>query len=313
LFTDAEWNTLRNLAANRKYVAIKNGKPTERKYTYLDRAKSLYEGKGLNSESVEEEAIAEVFRDYADGKIKLAGRPRTLFERIKNFFNAIFRANQDAGFKTVEDIFDNVKSGNIGKRDRLPQDPLGTVEGEARKWSIKNFSPQLPVAPEGTREHKLPYELLIQGDGTPPSVPITQKYTPANAARNNSSIELIIQNNPNALMSVDGWMKAMQEGLGGDFIPAPPLVAIEYSQNPQVMADKLKQLTPELKKGVDEGFAFVDQIRNIYESGEATPRMTMDLFVWGILSRGAGPVQQEGAFIDVIDSAYPQRKPHGNP
>ena len=33
--------------------------------------------------------------------------------------------------------------------------------------------------------------------------------------------------------------------------------------------------------------------------------MTLDLFVWGILSRGAGPVQQEGAFIDIIDNAYP--------
>ena len=33
--------------------------------------------------------------------------------------------------------------------------------------------------------------------------------------------------------------------------------------------------------------------------------MTADLFIWGILSRGAGPVQQEGAYIDVIDSAKP--------
>ena len=305
LFNDAEWKSLTDSVAKRKYVAIKNGKPVERRYTYLDRAKSMYSNMGLNDASIEEEAIAEMFRDYADGKIKVAGRPRTLFERIKDFFSAIFKANQDAGFKSVEDIFDNVKSGNIGKRDRVIADPTDTVEAEARAYSIKNFSPQLPMAPEGTREHKLPYELLMRGDGTPPTVPITQKYTPANAARNNSSIEQIMQNNPDALMSVDGWMKAMQEGLGGDFIPAPPLVAIEYSQNPQVMADKLKQLTPELKKGVDEGFEFVDQIRNIYESGEATPRMTMDLFVWGILSRGAGPVQQEGAFIDIIDSAYP--------
>lgn len=305
LFSDAEWKSLTDSVAKRKYVAIKNGKPVERKYTYLDRAKSMYSGMGLNDASVEEEAIAEMFRDYADGKIKVVGRPKTLFERIKNFFNAIFKANQDAGFKSVEDIFDNVKSGNIGKRDRVIADPTDTVEAQSLAYSIKNFSPKLPVAPEGTRSHQLPYELLIEGNGTPPVASITQEYKPNNVARNNSSIEQIIQDNPDALMSVDGWMKAMQDGLGGDFIPAPPLVAIEYSQNPQAMADKLKQLTPELKKGVDEGFAFVDQIRDIYESGEATPRMTMDLFVWGILSRGAGPVQQEGAFIDVIDSAYP--------
>jgi hypothetical protein len=305
VFSDAEWNSLTKFAANRKYVHIKNGKPVERKYTYLDRAKSMYQGMGLNDASIEEEAIAEVFRDYADGKIKVAGRPRTLLERIKNFFNAIFRANQDAGFNSVEDIFDNVKSGNIGRRERVIADPTDTVEAQSRAYSIKQFSPVLPVAPEGVTAHKLPYELLIKGTGAAPTIPITQSYTPANAARNNSSIEQIIQNNPDALMSVDGWMKAMQEGLGGDFIPAPPLVAIEYSRNPQAMADKLAKLTPELRRGVDEGFKFVDQIRNIYESGQASPRMTMDLFVWGILSRGAGPVQQEGAFIDVIDSAYP--------
>jgi hypothetical protein len=305
LFSDAEWNSLRRSVAERKYVHIKDGKPVERKYTYLDRAKSMYTGMGLNDASIEEEAIAEMFRDYADGKIKIAGRPRTLFERIKDFFGAIFGANQDAGFNSVEDIFDNVRSGKVGGRERVAANPEAEVEAESRAFSLKRFTPELPMAPPEARAHKLPYELLIEGNGQDPIVPITQKFTPANAARNNSAIELIMENNPDAMMSVGNWAKAMQEALGGDFIPAPPLVGIEYSQNPQVMADKLKQLTPELKNGVDEGFAFVDQIRDIYESGNATPRMTMDLFVWGILSRGAGPVQQEGAFIDVIDSAYP--------
>ncbi|WP_347852399.1 hypothetical protein, partial [Planktomarina sp.] len=305
LFSDAEWSSLTGAVKQRKYVQIKNGKPVERKYTYLDRATAMYSGKlNYTPESIEEEAIAEMFRDYADGKIKVIGRPKTLFERIKNFFRAIFKANQDVGINSVEDIFNDVKSGNIGKRDRLPE-PDAEVTEDVVRQSIRNFDPKLPVAPQDARAHKLPYELLIQGNGSPAVLPITQAYTPANSNRNNSSIEQIIANNPDAMMSVEGWMKAMQEGLGGDYIPAPPLVAIKYSQNPQAMADKLKQLTPELKKGVDEGFEFVDQIREIYQSGEASPRMTMDLFVWGILSRGAGPVQQEGAFIDIIDSAYP--------
>ena len=304
LFSDAEWSSLTGAVKQRKYVQIKNGKPVERKYTYLDRATAMYTGKGLNSASIEEEAIAEMFRDYADGKIKVVGRPKTLFERIKNFFKAIFKANQDVGINSVEDIFNDVKSGNLGNRDRLPEPDAEVTEAVSRQ-SIRNFAPKLPTAPQDARAHKLPYELLIEGNGSPAAFPITQSYTPANADRNNSSIEQIIANNPDAMMSVGGWMKAMQEGLGGDYLPAPPLVAINYSQNPNIMADKLKQLTPELKKGVDEGFEFVDQIREIYQSGEASPRMTMDLFVWGILSRGAGPVQQEGAFIDIIDSAYP--------
>ena len=146
------------------------------------------------------------------------------------------------------------------------------------------------MAPEGSRAHKLPHQLLVQGTGARPSVKITQSYTPENAAANNSSIEQIIERHPDAMMSEENWMEAMQDALGGDFLPAPPLVGIEYSRSPERMAEKLQQLTPELRKGVDEGFEYVDQIRKIYESGEAQPRMTMDLFVWGILSRGAGPV-----------------------
>ncbi len=315
LFTDEEYNSLVKAAKSRKYVAIKDGKPTERKYTYFERAEVIYQGMGLNNIGIEEEAVAELFRDYADGKIKLAGRPKTLFERIKNFFTSVFKATKDAGFNDVEDIFENVRSGEIGRRERAktPLDNLKDLQAQARSdvdqqaqaFSLKTFYPKLPFAPEGVRAHNLPHQLLVEGDGTPPQVKITKKYTPKNAAANNSSIEQIIAEHPDALLSDAKWLQAMQAALGGDYLPAPPLVGIEYSKSPEAMAEKLRQLTPELRKGVDEGFNYVNQIRDIYYSGQANPRMTMDLFVWGILSRGAGPVQQESAFIDIIDSAYP--------
>lgn len=310
LFKDAEFSTLANAARKRKYVHIKNGKPSTRKYTYFERAEAMYKPMGLNKAAIEEEAIAEMFRDYADGKIELIGKPRNLFRRILNFLFGVKDASRDAGFAGVSDIFDGIKSGEIGKRERIAPtekaDPdQGDVEQESIKFSTKAFFPKLNMAPEGSRAHKLPHQLLVQGTGARPSVKITQSYTPENAAANNSSIEQIIERHPDAMMSEENWMEAMQDALGGDFLPAPPLVGIEYSRSPERMAEKLQQLTPELRKGVDEGFEYVDQIRKIYESGEAQPRMTMDLFVWGILSRGAGPVQQESAFIDVIDKAYP--------
>ena len=313
LFTDAEYNILVKAASKRKYVAIKDGKPVEREYTYLDRAQRMYQ-KALDDgqytqEMIEEEAVAEMFRDFADDKIKVIGKPRTLFQRIKDFFLGIRKANEDVGFKTIEDIFQGIRSGQIGSRERIQQEAepeTDNVQQQSRRFSQRTFFPRLDMAPEGTpNNHKLPSQLLIQGDGSQPIVKITQSYGPANREDNNSAIEQIINNNPDAMTSVAGWKKAMQEGLGGDYLPAPPLVAIEYSQSPERMAEKLKQLTPELRKGVDEGFKYVDQIRNIYQSGQANPRMTMDLFMWGILSRGAGPVQQEGAFIDTIDGAYP--------
>ena len=317
LFTNAEFETLVKAASKRKYVAIKDGKPTERDYTYLDRAESMYkDAENYTPEMIREEAVAEMFRDYADGKIKVAGKPRTLFQRIKDFFLGIRKANQDAGLNTVEDIFQGVRSGKIGSR-QLGEDARGEffrrneqetedVQLQSMRFSQKTFSPRLNMAPDGApKTHRLPSQLLIEGNGRKPSVKITQQYGGSNRESNNSSIEQIINDHPDAMMSVEGWTRAMQDALGGDYVPAPPLVGIEYTQSPDKMAEKLKQLTPELRKGVDEGFAYVDKIRSIYDSGQASPRMTMDLFMWGILSRGAGPVQQESAFIDTVDSAYP--------
>jgi len=119
------------------------------------------------------------------------------------------------------------------------------------------------------------------------------------------NIDAALANNPDAAKSVAGWQKFAQETMGGSYIPHPPMVAIEYGRSPEKIAEKLQALTPELKAGVDEGFAFVSEIRNMYQGGQADPGMTADLFVWGILSRGAGPVQQEAAFIDIMQDAAP--------
>jgi hypothetical protein len=165
--------------------------------------------------------------------------------------------------------------------------------------------PTLPMAPDGTRAHQLPSQLLMRGTGAAPLVNMTQKYTPGNAAANNAAIQQILDQYPNAMSSEREWAEAMQASFGGDFIPVPPMVGLQYAQSPEKMAEKLRKLTPELKKGVDKGFEYVKKIRDVYNSGNASPRMTLKLFIWGILSRGAGPVQQESAFIDIIDNAYP--------
>ena len=324
LFTDQEYASLVKTARAKKYVAIKDGVPTERKYTYFDRARSMYEGIGSSEATIEEEAVAELFRDYADNKIKLSGKPRTLMQRIKDFFVGLVKGHNDVGISSVEDIFENIKSGNLGARGIISSEKrpfpmiterdvpqrdynkdLTEVEKESLAYSLKDFTPKLPFAPDGTRAHQLTHELLIEGSGREPTVQITQKYNRGNAEANNSSIEQILEQHPNATDSVENWMDAMQDAFGGEHIPAPPLVAIQYSSSPEAMAEKLKALTPELRKGVDEGFKHVKDLQNIYSSGNATPRITLDLFIWGILSRGAGPVQQESAYIDIIDQAHP--------
>lgn len=163
----------------------------------------------------------------------------------------------------------------------------------------------LTPAPAEARAHKTPAELLIQGNGEKAITPVVQKFPKANKDAVLNNIDASLASNPDAVRSEAGWAKFVQETMGGDYLPHPPSVAIKYGQSPEAIADKLKNLTPELKAGVDEGFAYVNEIRNIYQTGEADPTMTADLFVWGILSRGAGPVQQEAAFIDIMEDAAP--------
>jgi hypothetical protein len=300
-----EMKVLERLAEKTKYVKRTKEGTQKRNYTYLDRAKSLYSD--YTPTQQKEEAIAEMFRDYIAGRLKLGGGPRALFEKIKKFFKALVGTNVDEGFNRVEDIFQGIRRGEIGARERpVLAEPVPTDAAvPAPPQTMLSRLPTLPMAPDGTKAHQLPSPLLMQGTGAAPVVRITQKYTPGNAAANNAAIQQILDQYPNAMLSESEWAEAMQASFGGDFIPVPPMVGLQYAQSPEKMAEKLRKLTPELKKGVDKGFEYVSQIRDIYNSGQASPRMTLDLFVWGILSRGAGPVQQEGAFIDIIDNAYP--------
>lgn len=163
----------------------------------------------------------------------------------------------------------------------------------------------IKAAPETARGHKTPAKLLIEGTGEKAITPVVQAFPKGNKEAVLPNIDTALANNPDAAKSVAGWQKFAQETMGGDYLPHPPMVAIEYGKSPEKIAEKLQKLTPELKAGVDEGFAFVSQIRDMYQGGQADPGMTADLFVWGILSRGAGPVQQEAAFIDIMQDAAP--------
>jgi len=115
---DKEWQTLTSAAAKAKYVKSKKGKPELRKYTYLDRAKKMYADK--SPEIQIEEAVAEMFRDYNAGRLKITGKPRTILDKIKNFFKSIIGGNLENGFTDAATIFDDINLGEIGSRERAP-------------------------------------------------------------------------------------------------------------------------------------------------------------------------------------------------
>jgi hypothetical protein len=180
------------------------------------------------------------------------------------------------------------------------------VQGDTRKLS--RFTPNIPLAPAGVSSHKLPNILLTNGNGEKPATPVTQKFDPSNIQKNNDNTLAVLRAHPTPLASVDAWKAAMQDALGGDYLPVPPLVAMKYANDVDAIVEKLNKLSPELLAGVDRGFKFVRDIQGMYRAGTATPEMTMQMFIWGILSRGAGPVQQESAYIDVINDAMPYVK-----
>lgn len=159
--------------------------------------------------------------------------------------------------------------------------------------------------PKDAKGHAVPNELLVKGKGEKPSIPVVQKFTPQNKQQVLQNIDEVKAKNSKALDSPRRWLTMEDKAFGGDYVPSPPLEAINYRQQPELLAEKLDKLTPELKAGVDEGFGYVRDIKNIYNSGLSDPSLTGRLMLWGILSRGAGPVQQEAAFLDILDNAKP--------
>ncbi|RPG06934.1 MAG: hypothetical protein CBD93_000145, partial [Pelagibacteraceae bacterium TMED233] len=156
LFTDAEYKTLVKAAQNTKYVAIKGGTGEKRAYTFHDRAIRLNPPReGMNEEQsqdlIDEEAVAEMFRAYADGRLKIAGKPKSLFDRIMKFFKALGQAHSDEGFDSAAAIFDNIKtedkSKQIGSRQRKPETNFedANVANDKFVKSSMSFSPERSV------------------------------------------------------------------------------------------------------------------------------------------------------------------------
>ena len=117
LFTKAEWKVLTDAAKKRKFVKVnKDGTTTTRSYTFYERAKTYYAG---NSEAIiEEEAVAEMFRLWAAGRLNVGGKPLTLFKRILNFFKGLAQGLGDTGFTTPDSIFEAIESGELASEKR---------------------------------------------------------------------------------------------------------------------------------------------------------------------------------------------------
>ena len=170
LFSAQEYKILTDAVSKRKFVVIENGKPVERQYTYLDRAIRM--NPDLTSEGQIEEAIAEMYRAYADGKIVVGGKPKTLLQKITKFIKSIFGAHEDAGITDVDQIFENIgttdQEKQIGRRSRDPdavmerQNSLLNTQASLSDQFTGDPDPKVKLSRSIPTKVKEAYKLFVQ-------------------------------------------------------------------------------------------------------------------------------------------------------
>ncbi|TXH53832.1 MAG: hypothetical protein E6Q97_12195 [Desulfurellales bacterium] len=95
LFTDQEWGSL-----------VKYATKVPEVQEWVQRA-------GYDATDVNEESVARLFQLWGQGDIKLAGQPRSLLQRIIEFFKRLAGVATD---KDVKEIFDRIVSGEVNAR-----------------------------------------------------------------------------------------------------------------------------------------------------------------------------------------------------
>ena len=198
LFTDAEWKVLSDLAARQQFMKMKNGKLTQRGYTYLQRAKQMYAQD--DAEIQVEEAVAEMFRDYTAGRLKIGGRPKTLMDRIKAFFNAIWKSHEDAGMTDANQIFDGVRFGEIGSRDRKVENRVSPVSpNDADTEERQSVRRAGPIA---DKDRKLTILDRYEGDSFRDDRPINAKGIRVNTRSKEQAMQMLQAQRGNAVFEL---------------------------------------------------------------------------------------------------------------
>ena len=105
LFTAKEWALLERLASTTKVPGTNE--------TYFEQAQRRYEKDKLGRVGEMEEAIAELVR----GGRRLGGKPRTLINRIRSFFESMMNFLSGSGFQNFDTMIAAIESGEIGGRE----------------------------------------------------------------------------------------------------------------------------------------------------------------------------------------------------
>jgi hypothetical protein len=111
LFTEQEWNVLKDYVENKVIPGDPNGA------TFLEVARVGYGDKTLDEQY--EEAIAQAFRYYMKTGKGVAGKPRSLMDRLKNFLTKFLNFLSINEFHSADEVFAAIQEGEIAGRESV--------------------------------------------------------------------------------------------------------------------------------------------------------------------------------------------------
>ena len=142
LWTDQEWRLLENLARKKIF-------PGKGNVTFFNDAQERYTD--LSAVGQMEEAVAEIVKYARKDKKFVSGKPKTLVERMYNFFEKTGNALSGTGFQSFDDVLSRLEKGEIGSRERdqirtlkSTEKRLGAVpdRGIGLSRDVRNLAPQ---------------------------------------------------------------------------------------------------------------------------------------------------------------------------
>ena len=160
-FTPAQWETLKNKAAQEWVQTYLKDAPYTDKVSRYEAYKQMFEAEGKNPQEVEEalieEAIADAF-SYFNKTRPPAGLMASINFRLKNLFKA-FKTFLDESSLSAEDIFGRIDEGKLpskaeAKAAEPPKASLRDTPKIDRQRSLndKRISPRFPTAVKATED-----------------------------------------------------------------------------------------------------------------------------------------------------------------
>ena len=130
LFTPQEWRLLE--AQSRK---------TWRRQFDID---ARYEGQKLDEDGLNEEGVADAFGRYQDGTLNAQPPVQKVMRKIAEFFRRLGNLLRGMGFQTVEDIFERVESGEVGRREGAGEAATEGGDKFAMRPIPRGLAPSVP-------------------------------------------------------------------------------------------------------------------------------------------------------------------------